>query len=72
MTPPPLRKAKVHWCKVASLNYEGVKGYCKLKQVVLKKLGGGGAGRTQDMSAPRTMLIHCFLLVGLPQSNINT
>lgn len=24
-----LKKAKVHWCKVASLNYEGVKGYKK-------------------------------------------
>ena len=36
----PIRKAKMHWCKVAGLNYEGVKGYCKLKQVVLKKWRG--------------------------------
>lgn len=37
-----LRKAKVRWCKVASLNYKGVKGYCKLKRMVLKSCGGRG------------------------------
>lgn len=37
-----LGKAKVNWCRVASLNYEEIKGNCRLKQVVLRKTMCGG------------------------------